>query len=841
MQSTLVSLLLLCCVLCIDGRGQLAPLWLRSEGGSGFDRPSRVATFADGSYAVFGDASGAPVIAGNPLPPDDDPNTNFVAAYAADGTPRWSAAIHLDGFGYLFVGLEAEPDGSFLVATSYTLRLRLYDAVNVLRHERVGQGANSKGIVLRYGRNGTVDIVCELGPAAHATSYCVLRDLHRDASGALTLVGHFFGTLHVDDTVLSTTQGEEAFVLQWRAGRMRWGAQVNGRVGPTIPSRAARAELVTGLPDGSVVVAGYYNGELQAGGTVLPEGLYRRFLLRYDVDGALQWARLAVWDRFERPLLMTTDLVGRSDGKVVLTGWCDGGDVVFGDNPAAPTVVRPYATAFVACFDAGGAADWVHHSLGGITFALGASLLPDDGVALAGFYRQSLSFTTGESPVVSGVTQNRPWLARFDATGQQPAVLLAGSGALELQDVASAGNRLVAVGLGAGTVTVQGLAANAGPGGDAFHLGASAGPNGNAYPNLVLRQDLVAVEALDVDRIELAVTVLNTGRAAAPPAQLQVRVDGFERQLRSQQLTTGTVPAGGSATYVTELRNVALEEIASVVAVIDARQSIVEDDPATPADEEADNEVVVSAGVFWTRRYATGFEDSVVWQKDDEIIDPASYAATGLLTLQPGSARTGGHGLELLANGLAQPKSNNLIAFHRAAETSVDGLWRFSFWFRLPDDPTFEGQAAPTFTFQNTRFTNGPGSPTRTAEAGFQYWINPYDRRHYQKWGVWVNGSWRVVSWGPRLDLGVWYRVTFVVDFTQDLYRQLIIEAPGDPAFTTVRRTLNHRIPSVQKQDFDDDAFVISVEAENLWTGGARVTRYRLDVDDVVLEQARTR
>lgn len=198
--------------------------------------------------------------------------------------------------------------------------------------------------------------------------------------------------------------------------------------------------------------------------------------------------------------------------------------------------------------------------------------------------------------------------------------------------------------------------------------------------------------------------------------------------------------------------------------------------------------------------------------------------------------------MRIIANEAGAQNSNIVIAYKPIADTFQRGSWRHTFHVRIPGGAENQGQNAPTFTMQNTRFTNGAGSPTETFEAGFSYTLSPFEPS-FQKWRIWHGGAsgWQPLGSGPVLERDKWYRITWVVDFTTFRYRSLVIEAPDDPLFPTYRMLLDHPFPSAAK-GFGAESFVVSVEAENLFVDfnanpNAAPTQLSLHVDDVTVDE----
>ncbi|WP_375758872.1 DNRLRE domain-containing protein [Corallococcus exercitus] len=142
--------------------------------------------------------------------------------------------------------------------------------------------------------------------------------------------------------------------------------------------------------NGSVIVAGHFEGYTNLGGSELYAGSMSEslddstqslFLVKYDYNGGHQWSQaFETVDEYTEANALTTDAAGN-----ILMGGR-------GNNPVLATPGKRVGTAFVARFTPGGAPVWGYGLNGAIGRVSGLAALPDGGVAFAGGFNGTFTF-----------------------------------------------------------------------------------------------------------------------------------------------------------------------------------------------------------------------------------------------------------------------------------------------------------------------------------------------------------------------------------------------------------------------------------------------------------------
>jgi hypothetical protein len=292
--------------------------------------------------------------------------------------------------------------------------------------------------------------------------YTVGRRTAVSGSGAIGVTGYFgndalFGDGEPDETWLhEDANGDAGFLaLYTEDGELVW---VRGFAPVDEDYSGATADGLAFLPDGSVLVTGWFAGEmtLDQNVTLSSPGEESAFVARFDPDGGLVWAR-----RVGGPgLTIAGDLLILSDGSFLLMGTFQG-SVVLGEGEDAETILQSMGeeSRFLARFEENGELCWANDlGIDGtmyLSHSIGSLALLDNGdVALTGQFNKG-SMPAGDGQDLSPVEAPGQglFLARYTPDGSHVWTrVVPVSGPWDaLWDVAELGDgSLVAVGQFAG-------------------------------------------------------------------------------------------------------------------------------------------------------------------------------------------------------------------------------------------------------------------------------------------------------------------------------------------------------------------------------------------------------
>jgi beta-propeller uncharacterized protein DUF5122 len=406
---------------------QVSIPWAKSAGGADLDKSHSVAAYADGSTVVTGQYKGeAHFGVGEPNATTllsgrfDD---MFVARYDVDGTLAWVA--HAGGTDVdAGLAIASCPDGSCVVTGFFQSRAITFGIgePNHVRFATLGQG---DVFVAKYLANGNLLWAKRAGGTQdeHGQGVSCFAD------GSCVVTGYFSGTAtfgagEPSQTVLTAAGvAPDSFVARYAAdGSLVWVKQGAG-------TDLARGWSVAAVDDGSVVATGEYREDITFGTgepnqtTLLASSGGRSdvFVVRYNADGSLAWAKTAGGTGLD----VGHGIAAFVDGSCVVTGGFAtfGSDATFGaGEPNETTLVSDgFSDAFVARYNADGTLAWATQS-GGVSDDAGfcVGTFTDGSCVATGFFSNVGVFGHGEATETTLQAPLRStdfYIARYAADG----------------------------------------------------------------------------------------------------------------------------------------------------------------------------------------------------------------------------------------------------------------------------------------------------------------------------------------------------------------------------------------------------------------------------------------
>ena len=258
-----------------------------------------------------------------------------------------------------------------------------------------------------------------------------------------------------------------------------------------------------------------------------------------------------------------------------------------------------------------------------------------------------------------------------------------------------------------------------------------------------------------------------------------------------------------------------------------------DDDEDEDDDGDGDEDGGPTATVF-----EDGFEEERGWGSFEEIVGGSTCYGDGIGSVERSTdvAHRGEHSLLVWANVALSDRSNHLLANLKRYERGQNGIFTYVLWAYIDASTGGTGQTGPEFSLQNTREVL-PGQ-FRTSTAGVQYRANPFLPELY-RWAIWTEVAGNTAGWREvmtqRLTPGEWYRLTLEVDYSANRYISLDIDGPdADPSALDLSP-----YSIVPEEKFTEEAFWLTLEAENLWSncGADGPFEYRVYYDDVTLHR----
>jgi hypothetical protein len=287
-------------------------IWAKRFGADGNQRVEAVAVDNEDNILIAGSFQGTVTFGGDELKAPDDEDV-FVAKLTRGGNHLWSKSFPSLGV-QRARAVAVDSEDNVLVAGAFTGRLDFGDNSQLLQNEDATR-TTFDPFVVKFARNGDARWAESFGDANEqsASALAVGKGDQVYIGGAFTgLLGTFGGA------PLGSTGADDAFVIALSEdGKVDWGA---GLGDTTSESKGSSDQQITSLAvdkqSGEVVVAGLFEGAINAGQSLAALGMRDIFLMKMDDAGKTVWAKSFGSTADEPSALVAVDLAGN----MVLTG-----------------------------------------------------------------------------------------------------------------------------------------------------------------------------------------------------------------------------------------------------------------------------------------------------------------------------------------------------------------------------------------------------------------------------------------------------------------------------------------------------------------------------------------
>ena len=229
--------------------------------------------------------------------------------------------------------------------------------------------------------------------------------------------------------------------------------------------------------------------------------------------------------------------------------------------------------------------------------------------------------------------------------------------------------------------------------------------------------------------------------------------------------------------------------------------------------------------------FEDSFETETNWQTFEEIVggSPCYGSGMGSVTRSTDVSYDGLYSLLVWSNQALSTKSNHVIGYKRYSDFGQPGIWRYEVHAYISPTTASTGQTGPEFSMQNTRPLTI--SSSSTSIAGVQYIANPYSET--AQWKVWDDGNWTAFV-THTVQAGSWYTLTLEANFSNNTYSSFSVQGAGSDLFVDLSS-----YDIAQESRGFEEAFVITLESENLWNncGTAGNFGYKVYYDKATLTQ----
>ena len=255
--------------------------------------------------------------------------------------------------------------------------------------------------IAKYGPNGALLWLATTGGADLDGTF----DVAHTPDGGAVACGYFLQTVPFGSQTLISGGSLDAWVAKLDSqGAFSWARRIGG---PNVEE--ARGVAVG--PDGSVVVAGYFNTTttFAPGVTRTSAGNADVYLAKFDADGQFQWVASAGGTNFDSAEGVTTD----ADGNIFVVGRFQG-TAAFA--PGVSVVSVGSSDVFLAKYDPAGTLLWVRNAGStGTDRGTGVGVDSDGNAYITGFFRNSITFG---ATTLTAQNNDDMFLVKYDPEGE---------------------------------------------------------------------------------------------------------------------------------------------------------------------------------------------------------------------------------------------------------------------------------------------------------------------------------------------------------------------------------------------------------------------------------------
>ena len=228
----------------------------------------------------------------------------YIAKLNVDGSYAWATQAGGGRSNDYATALSVLSDGSVIVAG------RFYGTATFGSTTLTSVGLED-AYIAKLNADGSFAWVTQAG----GTSYDSVEALSVLSDRTVIVAGQFLGTSTFGSTTLTSAGGEDAYIAKLNAdGSFAWATRTGGE-------RTDSANALSVLSDGSVIVAGDFYGTVTFGSTTLTSVGYRdAYIAKLNVDGSYAWATQAGGGRNDYANALSV----LSDGSVIVAGIFEG-------------------------------------------------------------------------------------------------------------------------------------------------------------------------------------------------------------------------------------------------------------------------------------------------------------------------------------------------------------------------------------------------------------------------------------------------------------------------------------------------------------------------------------
>ncbi len=267
--------------------------------------------------------------------------------------------------------------------------------------------------IAKYDANGNVI----WAKSAGGTGYDEVNSIITDATGDVYITGYFrSSTMTFGTTTLTNNSSigySDIFIAKYDAnGNLVWAKSVGGTnndYGSSIATDAIGNTYLTGAFQSPVITFGAM--------TLTNNGAYNIFIVKYDTNGNVVWAKSAGGTYDNSGKSIVTDAAGNT----TITGYFSSPTITFGATTLTNGVIFGDPDIFIAKYDTNGNVLWAKSASGNNDFAEGYSISNDasGNTIITGFFSSTI-ITFGTTTLTNNAGINGSsdtFIAKYDTNG----------------------------------------------------------------------------------------------------------------------------------------------------------------------------------------------------------------------------------------------------------------------------------------------------------------------------------------------------------------------------------------------------------------------------------------
>jgi len=315
-------------------------IWARQDGGDKFDQTFGIATDLNGNVFVTGCFFSSSITFGTTtLYNSSGWNDIFIVKYDPNGNVLWAKKSGGAGVGEWGHSVATDVNGNVYVTGVYTSQSISFGSI-ILNNSNY---ANSQVFLVKYDSAGNA-----LWAKTSSNGSGYGQSVATDINSNVYVTGEFYGTLNLNGTLVYSSGVVDMFVAKYDSnGNILWTKSGGGTYFAT--GKSIATDIV-----GNIFVTGSFQDTTVLGNdTLVSNGVYDIFLVKYDSNGNVIWTKGAGGNYYDDGFCTTTDV----NGNVYITGGFRSDSIIF-DSTVLNHSSYYYSDIFLAKYNPNGNLLW---------------------------------------------------------------------------------------------------------------------------------------------------------------------------------------------------------------------------------------------------------------------------------------------------------------------------------------------------------------------------------------------------------------------------------------------------------------------------------------------------